>query len=79
MEKIERVTWHNTKSLRHYALNLDPLMGGAGRGVVIRIDDITQRLALEEMMVQSEKMLSVGGLAAGMARRNQQPAWGHPA
>ena len=37
----------------------------AGRGVVIRIDDITQRLAMEEIMVQSEKMLSVGGLAAG--------------
>jgi signal transduction histidine kinase len=48
-------------------------MGGAGRGVVIRIDDITQRLSLEEMMVQSEKMLSVGGLAAGMAHEINNP------
>jgi signal transduction histidine kinase len=41
--------------------------------VVIRIDDITQRLSLEEMMVQSEKMLSVGGLAAGMAHEINNP------
>ena len=45
-------------------------MGGTGRSAVIRIDDITQRLSLEEVMVQSEKMLSVGSLAAGMPTRS---------
>lgn len=71
--KIERVTWAKDDEARHYALTFYPLMGGAGRGVVIRIDDITQRLSLEEMMVQSEKMLSVGGLAAGMAHEINNP------
>ncbi|MDY1048966.1 ATP-binding protein [Pseudomonas coleopterorum] len=71
--KIERVTWVKDETPRHYALTFYPLMGGAGRGVVIRIDDITQRLSLEEMMVQSEKMLSVGGLAAGMAHEINNP------
>lgn len=71
--KIERVTWVKDDDARHYALTFYPLMGGAGRGVVIRIDDITQRLSLEEMMVQSEKMLSVGGLAAGMAHEINNP------
>jgi len=71
--KIERVTWPKDDDLRHYALTFYPLMGGGGRGVVIRIDDITQRLSLEEMMVQSEKMLSVGGLAAGMAHEINNP------
>ena len=71
--KIERVTWPKGEDLRHYALTFYPLMGGGGRGVVIRIDDITQRLSLEEMMVQSEKMLSVGGLAAGMAHEINNP------
>ncbi|RON09572.1 PAS domain-containing sensor histidine kinase [Pseudomonas brassicacearum] len=71
--KIERVTWIKDDEPRHYALTFYPLMGGAGRGVVIRIDDITQRLSLEEMMVQSEKMLSVGGLAAGMAHEINNP------
>ena len=71
--KIERVTWPKGDELRHYALTFYPLTGGGGRGVVIRIDDITQRLSLEEMMVQSEKMLSVGGLAAGMAHEINNP------
>lgn len=75
VERIERVTWIKDDEPKHYALTFYPLMGGAGRGVVIRIDDITQRLSLEEMMVQSEKMLSVGGLAAGMAHEINNP-WG---
>ena len=71
--KIERVTWPKNDEPRHYALTFYPLTGDGGRGVVIRIDDITQRLSLEEMMVQSEKMLSVGGLAAGMAHEINNP------
>jgi PAS domain S-box-containing protein len=73
VEKIERVTWIKDEEPRHFALTFYPLMGGSLRGVVIRIDDISQRLAMEEMMVQSEKMLSVGGLAAGMAHEINNP------
>ncbi|MGE6791288.1 sensor histidine kinase [Pseudomonas guineae] len=73
VEKIERVTWGSNEQPLHFALTFYPLTGGSGRGVVIRIDDITQRLNLEEMMVQSEKMLSVGGLAAGMAHEINNP------
>lgn len=40
---------------------------------VVRIDDIRQRLHMEELMVQSEKMLTVGGLAAGMAHEINNP------
>ncbi|WP_339459393.1 ATP-binding protein [Pseudomonas sp. EA_105y_Pfl2_R69] len=73
VEKIERVAWGDPDAPHYYALTFYPLSGSAGRGVVIRVDDITQRLSLEEMMVQSEKMLSVGGLAAGMAHEINNP------
>ncbi|NJB67826.1 PAS domain S-box-containing protein [Desulfobaculum xiamenense] len=42
-------------------------------GAVVRVDDVTERTRIEEMMVQAEKMLSVGGLAAGMAHEINNP------
>ncbi len=53
-----------------------PLMTSPTGGAVIRVDDITDRVRIEEMMVQSEKMLSVGGLAAGMAHEINNPLAG---
>ncbi len=40
------------------------------------IFDITERKRLEDMMVQNEKMMSVGGLAAGMAHEINNPLAG---
>jgi len=53
-----------------------PLVANGVLGAVIRIDDITDRVRLEEMMVQTEKMMSVGGLAAGMAHEINNPLSG---
>ncbi|WP_432736335.1 transporter substrate-binding domain-containing protein [Maridesulfovibrio sp. FT414] len=50
-----------------------PLRSKGVEGAVIRIDDITERINLEQMIMQSEKMLSIGGLAAGMAHEINNP------
>ena len=44
--------------------------------VLAAVTDVTERVRLEEMMLQSEKMLSVGGLAAGMAHEINNPLGG---
>ncbi|MCP4754891.1 MAG: PAS domain S-box protein [Proteobacteria bacterium] len=53
-----------------------PLAANGLEGAVIRVDDVTERVRMEEMMIQSEKMLSVGGLAAGIAHEINNPLAG---
>lgn len=50
-----------------------PLVTNNIRGAVIRVDDVSAKVRMEEMMIQSAKMLSVGGLAAGMAHEINNP------
>ncbi len=50
-----------------------PLVVDGVVGAVLRMDDVTARVRTEAMMAQTEKMLSIGGLAAGMAHEINNP------
>ena len=71
--KVRRWSDHD---LRYEDITIFPLVAEGVEGAVIRVDDVTQQVRMEEMMIQSEKMLSVGGLAAGMAHEINNPLAG---
>jgi len=70
--KKERLPVPADGETRYVDLMVYPLVHDSN-GAVVRIDDVTERVRIEEMMVQTEKMMSVGGLAAGMAHEINNP------
>lgn len=75
--------YHHSRSTRqekgrivYEDITIYPLVTNGVGGAVIRIDDVTQRVQMEEMMTETEKMLSVGGLAAGIAHEINNPLAG---
>lgn len=74
--KAHKKTLQVNGDTRYTDITIYPLVENGTGGVVIRVDDITEKVRLEEMMIQSEKMLSVGGLAAGMAHEINNPLGG---
>lgn len=75
-QKTERLQHGSDSDSAFSDIIVYPLISNGVQGAVIRVDDITSRVRIEEMMVQTEKMMSVGGLAAGMAHEINNPLGG---
>jgi len=59
--------------LRIYPLISGQIASGQTSGAVIQLKDVTKRVQLENMMIQNEKMSSLGELAAGIAHEMNNP------
>ena len=52
----------------HFDITIYPLSGQPDTGVVVLIDDVTQRVMAENMLIQRDKMSSMGELAGSLAQ-----------
>jgi signal transduction histidine kinase len=68
----EPVIGREVDAAKVYEVQVFPLPLAEG-GAVLRLDDITERMKVQEVLVQTEKIMSVGGLAAGMAHEINNP------
>jgi len=70
---ILKKAYHKEGAKSYEDITVYPLIANGLQGAVIRIDDVTNRTQMEESIIQSEKMSSVSGLAAGMAHEINNP------
>mgnify|MGYP000476908716 CR=1 FL=1 len=69
----KNIQFAEAKQAPFYDLSLYPLVSEEITGAVIRVDDVSLRVRMENAMIQNEKMMSLGEMAAGMAHEINNP------
>ncbi|MGB5541619.1 MAG: PAS domain S-box protein [Gammaproteobacteria bacterium] len=74
MEKVETITIkHSQRGQYYFDITIYPLQDQAETGVVILIDDVTKKILAENMLIQNDKISSMGELASSMAHDINTP------
>ncbi len=73
LQKTEGYALGRGGARRHYNILIYPLPSAEDGGAVIHIDDVTEPVALEQNLIQKEKIESIAGLAAGFAHELNNP------
>ncbi|AQT59816.1 nitrogen regulation protein NR(II) [Cellvibrio sp. PSBB023] len=69
----QHVQQHDDEKNRYFEITIYPLISRTQEGAVIRIDDVTFKVTIENLMIQNEKMYSLGEVAAGIAHEINNP------
>ncbi len=73
VQKSEKIVNQVRGEVQFSDVTVYPLIMNGIDGAVIQIDNVTERVRIQEMMIQTEKMMTVGGMAAGMAHEINNP------
>lgn len=68
-----KIIFDDESNSKVYDIKIIPLAGIADAGSIIVIDDVTNKKKMEQILIENEKMVSIAGLAAGMAHEINNP------
>lgn len=70
---IQHTQCDEEEQKRYFEITIYPLISSTQQGAVIRVDDVTFKVTIENLMIQNEKMYSLGEVAAGIAHEINNP------
>jgi len=68
-----RMVNDENNNIKHFNISIFPMLLDNEPGNVILVEDVTEKIQIEQLMIQTEKMMSIAGLAAGMAHEINNP------